>query len=141
MFDVRASDGTVALATHGNGVYTAHIVKKGDILNAETVDKNANLVAHAYPNPAQKTVKIVGNWSVQGKNVTQNDLLVMSSIALIDPLGRVVKEQPLEAVNLLPNKGFEVVMSVENVPAGCYYLRVKVGKALKTLPLFVTSIR
>jgi hypothetical protein len=65
----------------------------------------------------------------------------MSSIALIDPLGRVVKEQPLEAVNLLPNKGFEVVMSVENVPTGCYYLRVKVGKALKTLPLFVTSIR
>jgi hypothetical protein len=141
MFDVRASDGTVALATHGNGVYTAHIVKKGDILNAETVDKNANLVAQAYPNPAQKTVKIVGDWSVQGKNVTQNELLVMSSIALIDPLGRVVKEQPLEVVNLLPNKGFEVVMSVENVPAGCYYLRVKVGKALKTLPLFVTSIR
>jgi len=141
MFDVRASDGTVALATHGNGVYTARIVKKGDILNAETVENNASLAVNAYPNPAQQEVKIAGNWLVQGKNVTQNDLLLSSSITLIDPLGRVVKEQRLEVANLLPNKGFEVVIPLGNVPAGCYYLRVKVGKALKTLPLFVTSVR
>jgi len=141
MFDVRASDGIVALATHGNGVYTAHIVKKGDILNAEVIDKNASLKANVYPNPAQNQVKIVGICDFQEKNVTQNSAWPGGLISLIDPLGRVVKEHRLEAANLLPNKGFEVMMSLENVPTGCYYVRVKVGKALKTLPLFVTSVR
>jgi hypothetical protein len=32
-------------------------------------------------------------------------------------------------------------VSLENIPDGCYYIRIKVGKALKTLPLFVTSVR
>jgi hypothetical protein len=34
-----------------------------------------------------------------------------------------------------------VVVSLENIPQDYYYVRLKVGKALKTLPLFVTSIR
>lgn len=141
MFDVRASDGTVALATHGNGIYTAHIVKKGDILRADEIEKMAALSAKLYPNPAQNEVKITGIFREDEKNLTQNDLNVESHVALIDPLGRVIKQQSLTASNFLPNKGFEVDMGLGGIPQGYYYVRVKVGKALKTLPLFVTSVR
>ena len=141
MFDVRASDGTVALATHGNGIYTAHIVKKGDILRADEIEKMAALNAKLYPNPAQNEVKITGIFREDEKNLTQNDLNVESHVALIDPLGRVIKQQSLTASNFLPNKGFEVDMGLGGIPQGYYYVRVKVGKALKTLPLFVTSVR
>ncbi|MFM8996208.1 MAG: hypothetical protein ACKOI1_08145, partial [Bacteroidota bacterium] len=72
---------------------------------------------------------------------TQNSAWPGGVISLVDPLGRVVKEHRLEAANFMPNKSFEVMMSLENVPTGCYYVRVKVGKALKTLSLFVTSVR
>jgi hypothetical protein len=141
MFDVRASDGTVALATHGNGVYTAHIVKKGDILNAETIAKKSQVWATLFPNPAQNEVKIKGYWRENEKNLTQNAWVESSSITVIDPLGRIVKQQRVNASNLLPNNGFEVNIDLENLSDGTYYVQVKVGKALKTLPLFVTSIR
>ncbi len=141
MFDVRPSDGTIALATHGNGIYTANIVKKGDILNADNIEKLSVLKAIISPNPASNQIKITGNYAGMEKNVTQNQLLAQSNVTLVDPLGRTIKIQPFTASNFLPNKGFEVELSLENVPEGCYYVRMKVGKALKTLPVFVTSIR
>lgn len=141
MFDVRPSDGTIALATHGNGIYTANIVKKGDILNADNIEKLSVLKAMISPNPASNQIKITGNYAGMEKNVTQNQLLAQSNVTLVDPLGRTIKTQPFTASNFLPNKGFEVELSLENVPEGCYYVRMKVGKALKTLPVFVTSIR
>ena len=141
MFDVRPSDGTIALATHGNGIYTANIVKKGDILNADNIEKLSVLKAMISPNPASNQIKITGNYAGMEKNVTQNQLLVQSNVTLVDPLGRTIQIQPFTASNFLPNKGFEVELSLENVPEGCYYVRIKVGKALKTLPVFVTSIR
>lgn len=141
MFDVRPSDGTIALATHGNGIYTANIVKKGDILNADNIEKLSVLKAMISPNPASNQIKITGNYAGMEKNVTQNQLLAQSNVTLVDPLGRTIQIQPFTASNFLPNKGFEVELSLENVPEGCYYVRIKVGKALKTLPVFVTSIR
>ena len=141
MFDVRPSDGTIALATHGNGVYTANIVKKGDILNAENIEKLAVLRAVISPNPASNLIRITGNCESLQKNLTQNQLLTNSSITLVDPLGRIVKTQPLTTSNFLPNKGFEVELSLQNIPDGYYYVRIKVGKALKTLPVFVTASR
>jgi hypothetical protein len=141
MFDVRPSDGTIALATHGNGVYTANIVKKGDILNAENIEKLAVLRAVISPNPASNLIRITGNCESLQKNLTQNQLLTNSSITLVDPLGRIVKTQSLTTSNFLPNKGFEVELSLQNIPDGYYYVRIKVGKALKTLPVFVTASR
>jgi len=141
MFDVRPSDGTIALATHGNGVYTANIVKKGDILNAENIEKLAVLRAVISPNPASNLIRITGNCESLQKNLTQNQLSTNSSITLVDPLGRIVKTQPLTTSNFLPNKGFEVELSLQNIPDGYYYVRIKVGKALKTLPVFVTASR
>jgi hypothetical protein len=67
--------------------------------------------------------------------------LTNSSITLVDPLGRIVKTQPLTTSNFLPNKGFEVELSLQNIPDGYYYVRIKVGKALKTLPVFVAASR
>jgi hypothetical protein len=141
MFDVRPSDGTIALATHGNGVYTANIVKKGDILSAERIEKLSTLQAKVYPNPASRNIRVVGNLVNSDKNLTQNDVLANSFITILDPLGRVVKSQVVTTANILSNREFGVDVSLENIPDGCYYIRIKVGKALKTLPLFVTSVR
>ncbi len=141
MFDVRPSDGTIALATHGNGVYTANIVKKGDILSAERIEKLSTLQAKVYPNPASRNIRVVGSLVNSDKNLTQNDVLANSSVTILDPLGRVVKSQVVTTANVLSNREFGMDVSLENIPDGCYYVRIKVGKALKTLPLFVTSVR
>jgi hypothetical protein len=129
------------LATHGNGIYTANIVKKGDILQAEKIQKESMLSAKLYPNPATRQVKVVGQLNNYEKNVTQKEENSKDYIQVIDPVGRVLMQTAIAAENYLNHNGFEVMLSLENIPQGYYYVRLKVGKALKTLPLFVTSIR
>jgi hypothetical protein len=141
MFDVRSSDGTIALATHGNGIYTANIVKKGDILQADQIQKESMLAVKLFPNPATRQVKVVGKLNKYEKNLTQKEEISNDYIQVVDPVGRLLMQTPIAAENYMNHNGFEVVVSLENIPQGYYYVRLKVGKALKTLPLFVTSIR
>lgn len=141
MFDVRSSDGTIALATHGNGIYTANIVKKGDILQADQIQKESMLAVKLFPNPATRQVKVVGKLNKYEKNLTQKEEISNDYIQIVDPVGRLLMQTPIAAENYMNHNGFEVVVSLENIPQGYYYVRLKVGKALKTLPLFVTSIR
>jgi hypothetical protein len=53
----------------------------------------------------------------------------------------VLKSCAMYGVNTMTHSGFEANMSLSGVSPGQYYVRIKVGKALKTLPLFVTSVR
>ena len=141
MFDVRTSDGTIAMATHGNGIYSARIVKKGDILNAETVKRNELISARLFPNPTKG--KITLQWNVEDNviNAIQNQFLGHVDICVLDAMGRTVRTMPAIVPNPLVNKGFEAEIDLKYLVSGRYYIQIKVGKALKTLPVLVTSIR
>jgi hypothetical protein len=141
MFDVRSLDGTIALATHGNGIYTARMVKRGDILSARWVQENELIQAKLFPNPAVGEVRISCNVQLLGNNVKQNEGVLQANVDLLDVYGRVLKSCAMHGVNTMTHSGFEANMSLSAVSPGQYYVRIKVGKALKTLPLFVTSVR
>jgi photosystem II stability/assembly factor-like uncharacterized protein len=141
MFDVRPLDGTIALATHGNGIYTARMVKRSDILSARWVQENERIQAKLYPNPAAGEVRISCDVQLFGNNVKQNEGVQQANVDLLDVYGRVLKSCTMYGVNTMTHSGFEANMNLSAVSPGQYYVRIKVGKALKTLPLFVTSVR
>ena len=66
MFDVRESDGTVALATHGNGILTANIAEKSAILGVKTWEKQKLGTWMVSPNPAKVGEVITGTFTYNG---------------------------------------------------------------------------
>lgn len=141
MFDVRVSDGAIALATHGNGIYSANIVRKGDILNAEVISKNSRMKAMLYPNPTQRTVKLTYQVPADWQNLPQNKEQLDGLVELLDASGRQLKRISLDHSKPLQDRWFEMNIDVSDVSTGTYYLRLRVGKAFKTLTVFVTDVR
>jgi len=135
MFDVRVSDGTIGLATHGNGVFSAKIVKKGDILGADYVEKNQNAIVSVYPNPSNKFVTV----DLKMKMVYQP-----VEISLLDVLGRLVsvplKEEAIKNGKQLQN-GIEKQwsMDVSQLKPGVYYVRMQADNCVKTLQIQVLT--
>ncbi len=66
MFDVRESDGTVALATHGNGILSAKIAEKSAILGVKTWEKQKLGTWMVSPNPAKVGEVITGTFTYNG---------------------------------------------------------------------------
>ena len=58
MIRYRETDGLLAVATHGNGVYTTHIKHSADFTIIKDQIPNPELVV--YPNPANNFVEIKG---------------------------------------------------------------------------------
>jgi hypothetical protein len=133
MFDVRTSDGTIGLATHGNGIYSAKIVKKGDILGADYIKRNQNAQIVVYPNPSSKMITV----DVQLKFISQFvDLTVM------DALGRIV---PAPIKELDPQNGVDAksflkklwTVDISALKSGVYYVRMKSEGVVKTAQIQV----
>lgn len=111
MFDVRTSDGTVALATHGNGIYSARLFNTTDILKIKDTKK---IESKFYPNPFNQKISI-----------SLSDGEVMSSIEVLDECGRFVKEFNY---NNLKNS----TIDLSDFPENLYYVKVnlKSGKSI-----------
>ncbi len=106
MFDVRHKDGTVALATHGNGIYSARLFNKEDILS----QKRINTVDFAiYPNPAR-------NWV----NVESKGNFKISKVELYDELGRIVLSQQVQ--------GMSAQIHLREFKKGIYYVKCWTSK-------------
>ena len=133
MFDVRTSDGTIGLATHGNGIYSAKIVKKGDILGADYIKRNQNAQIAVYPNPSSKMITV----DVQLKFISQFvDLTVM------DALGRIVLApiKELDPQNGVDAKLFlkkQWTVDISALKSGVYYVRMKSEGVVKTAQIQV----
>ena len=106
MFDVRLKDGTVALATHGNGIYSARLFDKTDILKVGNL-QGGNF--KAYPNPVKSKLTIEVS---EGKQV--------ESILLYDELGRIV--QP---ISIFKMRGQSFNLDLDCLKKGIYYLELK----------------
>jgi hypothetical protein len=133
MFDVRTSDGTIGLATHGNGIYSAKIVKKGDILGADYIKRNQNAQIAVYPNPSSKMITV----DVQLKFISQFvDLTVM------DALGRIVPApiKELDSQNGIDAKSFlkkQWTVDISALKSGVYYVRMRSEGVVKTAQIQV----
>ena len=133
MFDVRTSDGTIGLATHGNGIYSAKIVKKGDILGADYIKRNQNAQISVYPNPSSKMITV----DVQLKFISQFvDLTVM------DALGRIVPApiKELDPQNGVDAKSFlkkQWTVDISALKSGVYYVRMRSEGVVKTAQIQV----
>ncbi|NBV36756.1 MAG: T9SS C-terminal target domain-containing protein [Bacteroidetes bacterium] len=133
MFDVRTSDGTIGLATHGNGIYSAKIVKKGDILGADYIKRNQNAQISVYPNPGSKMITV----DVQLKFISQFvDLTVM------DALGRIVLApiKELDPQNGVDAKSFlkkQWTVDISALKSGVYYVRMRSEGVVKTAQIQV----
>jgi hypothetical protein len=133
MFDVRVSDGTIGLATHGNGVFSAKIVKKGDILGADYIEKNQNAIVSVYPNPSNKFVTV----DVKMKSVSQ-----AIEVSIMDILGRTVNVPVKEDIakgrrELLDGFEKQWEMDVSQLKPGVYYIRVAAANCNKTVQIQV----
>ena len=105
MFDVRQSDGTVALATHGNGIYSARLFDKTDILKVRDLQ---NIDFEVFPNPVKNKITVEIQKSSQ-----------LKSVLVLDELGRIVKEISLKRDNL-----GKVEIDMSNLNRGIYYIKV-----------------
>jgi hypothetical protein len=134
MFDVRVSEGTIGLATHGNGVFSAKIVKKGDILGANYLEKNQTIGVKAYPNPSIHSVTIGLTMKLPVQNV---------KILMLDVLGRAVnvpiKELSMGSLNSQSTMEKQWNLDVSQLKTGVYYVRIEAGNSQKTLQIQVAT--
>jgi len=71
MIDYRQIDGTLAVATHGRGVFYARIFKEGAILSKESVGTNAEV--RIYPNPVISELHISSEKNISSVRIYNTD--------------------------------------------------------------------
>jgi photosystem II stability/assembly factor-like uncharacterized protein len=114
MIDVRQSDGTVAVGTHGNGVYSATVTEiPSSVRGAETVPLSFAL-ENAYPNPFNATTRI--RFSVPGDGPVR--------LAVFDVRGAEIATL---VDGRVPAGDMEVRWDAVNQPSGVYFIRLIAG--------------
>jgi hypothetical protein len=109
MIDVRTSDGLVVLATHANGLYSAHITSVNDIVTVKPQTAETVTIS-LYPNPAADRFTL----SLVAKNAGP------ASIELLDERGRLVRNRQVTATT---GKN-EFAMETGDLPSGTYYCSI-----------------
>jgi Secretion system C-terminal sorting domain len=126
MTDVRQSDGLVLVATHSNGMYSAHITSVNDIVTVHDPIAISNLQMNAYPNPAKEGFTLQYTLKQEGA----------VEIVMLDELGRPIR---------LINKGeqqageYREQMNTADLAAGVYYVRLRVGEWVETKAVMVVE--
>jgi photosystem II stability/assembly factor-like uncharacterized protein len=110
MIDARSKDGFVAVATHGNGLFTAYLPTQTRRFNAEA---QTIVLGQSYPNPASRTDVTIPFLLPRSARVT---------LTLWNALGQAIST-PLEA-NLTAGEQF-FLMPTSNIPAGVYVYRIE----------------
>lgn len=107
------SDGNLIMAGHYSQD-TGYVVKTGLLLDISKPEMATNLQVQVAPNPAQSSTTI----QVEGLPLEH------LSWRLVDPLGRVLKQQNIQTNSIQLERG--------NLPAGLYYLQfLQKGTAIK----------
>jgi hypothetical protein len=109
MFDVRLKDGTVALATHGNGIYSARLFNTTDILKTTDISQ---ISLRLFPNPSN------GIFSIK-----LNDKFKINSVEILDDCGRLVKK--MNQIDVDKNQ-----YNCKSFPSGVYYIKIHLANGL-----------
>lgn len=116
MFDVREKDGTVALATHGNGIYSARLFDKTDILSVKNIN---DINFEMYPNPAKDEVVLL--FSKNPGNV---------KISIFNEIGQET------VTEYWPDLYKDYCkLNVSKLKSGIYYLQIKNDRGFKQVKL------
>ena len=115
MFDVRLKDGTVALATHGNGIYSARLFNTTDILKTNDFTQ---VNFSVYPNPSR------GEFSIKS-----DEKFKIISVEIIDDCGRLIKR--MDQFEIDKNQ-----YSCKSFKTGIYYLRMRLDNGKTITKLF-----
>jgi photosystem II stability/assembly factor-like uncharacterized protein len=117
MIRTRQSDGYIAVATHGSGVFTSNAIATTSVDNPRTPE--AAYLEQNFPNPASSKTTV--SFAVPGDmNVT---------LTLLDALGNV-QQKP---VDTRMTAGYHsVVIDTEKLASGQYYLHLQVGNYAQT---------
>ncbi|MBI3512143.1 MAG: T9SS type A sorting domain-containing protein [Bacteroidetes bacterium] len=124
MTDVRQTDGLVVLATHANGIYSAHLTSVNDIVTVHEYPQLSSFNMNIYPNPSNDEVNI--SFSL--------DKSCDVEINLLDELGRIVRDV---------NEGrkqegeYSEKLSVADLAPGVYYVRMRMENSVTTKQLVV----
>lgn len=117
MIRARQSDGFVAVATHGYGVFTSSVLVATSV--GETSTPEALYLEQNYPNPCSRktTLRFAVPKAAQ------------VSLALYNALGDVV----YTAVDGFTPAGYHnIVVDTETLASGCYYLHLQMGGSTQT---------
>ncbi len=104
MFDVRHNDGTVALATHGNGIFSARLFDKTDIVSANKIE---NPQVQLFPNPAVKSLTLMGK-----------DIAKIRNVQVMDELGRKI----IVEISKFQDK---MMVDLQSVKSGIFYVKLE----------------
>ena len=113
MIDARPIDGFIAIATHGNGVYSTYYDPTAGVDDASS--GHPLVVGNLFPNPLQDagTVEIVSDKTMRIKTM------------LYSTSGKLVKQFPDKAIH----QGRQnVSIQFDELPPGVYYLSFDNGK-------------
>ena len=119
MMDVRMSDGLVAVATHGNGVFSANITSTNMVTGIRPVASLAGESSLSlYPNPVSSSFTfMLKKGNTTGKIRTE----------LLNEMGQRIK-----VLNAVPDAGGRYEVDAADLLTGIYYLRVTSGKTVLT---------
>jgi hypothetical protein len=118
MMDVRLSDGLVAAATHGSGIFSTHITSTGDITSISELNASDHTDFTLFPNPAKDKLNIIL------KNIKDKNNL---KVSIINEMGMVVYEPGLNV-----NYADQYVIDIGQLSKGVYYLKLNDGKNITT---------
>lgn len=117
MMDYRAIDGTLAVATHGRGIYYARIFEQDAILSAKDLQVVKN-TCKVYPNPARDKVNI-------------SSVSRLKKVSIYTPQGQLLKVfnggSELNLALSLEGLNDELLILVVETEVGVEYVRVVVG--------------
>jgi hypothetical protein len=122
MIDTRQTDGFIAVATHGNGVYSTYYKSTAGIDKQDNA--SALHVGNPYPVPAGELVSLpldladAGNIEIRLMNSAGHDL------------GTIFREKCGTGKQVIP-------LDVRRLPAGVYYLRVEAAYSRITRKIVV----
>ncbi|MEI6455679.1 MAG: T9SS type A sorting domain-containing protein [bacterium] len=109
MIDTRQTDGFIAVATHGNGVYSTYYKSTAGIGEQEYTNLQ---VGSPYPVPARNLVSLPLDLADAGSI----EISLMNNAG--HELGTIFREKCGAGKQVIP-------LNVKGVPAGVYYLRIK----------------
>jgi len=123
MVDTRPSDGLVAVATHGNGVYTANIAFSYQISGVyEPAEPGSAWTLKFYPNP----VSSGGILNLEFDNKTTGN---QSVVYIMDEEGRTVKEMAIPVNSVLGKQ--TTPLKLPALKPGIYYIRLQNGNSVE----------
>jgi hypothetical protein len=107
MMAVRPSDGLIAVATHGNGMYSARITSVNDITS---LDDYSKMDFQIYPNPASKFINV--------KLPAADIAGLVSRYEIVNEIGQSIVNVDNSRLNQ------EFTIDVSEYKSGVYYLKL-----------------